>query len=667
MLSSGFGQTQGAADARFINYLMEHDHRWLMQSSGHESLMDPAMFWPQKNAEAFSDTFISFLPFYSLWRWMGLDWDSAYQACLLTLSVANFLGGFVLLRWGFKRGVFGASAGAFLLSFAVSRQWHINHLQLWVHVYITMAIVALIGLFRCPQTSQFRIKRLLWIVLFYMCLTAQFYGAFYLIFFFALCLAITVVVALMIPSLRRGVLLVLRWNWLALLFGAVCVAVACWPLARSYMEARKLGGPWSWQLVSNLLARPQSWIYVNKESWWYGWMDSMPFFSQLPTAQEQPVGFGFLSTIVVLGTVFWQRRLAWVKLLAIVSAVVIVLGTCITPQWSPWKLIYDFVPGGNGLRAVCRIALMLLYPGAILLAMFADKLWSLSPKWKVLGVAVVIACCLEQGSSSQVFDKQSKRQDVRAIAARVKPGFKAFYWTSHDEARNDELNVDAMLASLESGVPTVNGYTGRFPPKWTALFDLHIRLPEADEPALLRALERWCYIKQVRVEDIQWLPQPPRYRYMQIPLGEQMAVCQECWNGLFAEGWGKAGTIRWTRGNHCRMVFSLKGPFTTEEQYVLKIVCMANLAKTRAQVVLVSLNGRQIGAREIRQNGRKTLDFNLRADLLREVNTLVLDLPNALAESEYQVERDPGQAGLGIKMMELSRQSAGDSQPASSE
>src|SRR5262249_46817232 len=87
-----------------------------------------------------------------------------------------------------------------------------------------------------------------------------------------------------------------------------------------------------------------------------------------------------------------------------------------------------------------------------------------------LALVIVLLCVLEQVRPPGAYDRAAHRRDVLELAAVIPTDCQAFLVVPVRPLPSDkdvlELQVDALWASLETGVPTINGYSGRVPPGW---------------------------------------------------------------------------------------------------------------------------------------------------------------------------------------------------------
>jgi hypothetical protein len=215
---------------------------------------------------------------------------------------------------------------------------------------------------------------------------------------------------------------------------------------------------------------------------------------------EQRLGVGLVTTAVVIATLYRERRRPGVRLLGLVAISIIALAVMYRGGVTPWSLVFRAVPGANAIRAVSRIGILLLLPAAVALALFVER----GGRWRVALAALAL---LEQGQRLVSYDKQATRAQMLALARQVPASCPAFFYSPVGSARpNFETQLDAMWAALESGRPTVNGYSSNFPPGWDLL--QHNIAAEADRARLSAALEAWAKSRGIDPASLCWLRLP---------------------------------------------------------------------------------------------------------------------------------------------------------------
>ncbi len=137
-------------------------------------------------------------------------------------------------------------------------------------------------------------------------------------------------------------------------------------------------------------------------------------------------------------------------------------------QDSLWLGLFDKIPGGIGIRAVGRIVLLLLIPAALGLAVLVQFLEQ--KQWIGAAWAIVLVCALEQGITTESFDVVENQARIASVAQQIDRKREAFYYRPGENRDWNIYHLDAMWASLATGVPTINGYSGYNPPGWDGFF-----------------------------------------------------------------------------------------------------------------------------------------------------------------------------------------------------
>lgn len=132
-----------------------------------------------------------------------------------------------------------------------------------------------------------------------------------------------------------------------------------------------------------------------------------------------------------------------------------------------YKSLRDIVPGLNSLRSMTRIILVLLLFQAIFIAWAVDCLGAGKfRRWLLLFLPILMLEGMVLRPKS-CYDKAAEQAKVDRIAAQLKelPPRSVFFYLPAPEATGD-FNLYAMLAAQQTGMITVNGYSGHNPPGW---------------------------------------------------------------------------------------------------------------------------------------------------------------------------------------------------------
>ena len=91
------------------------------------------------------------------------------------------------------------------------------------------------------------------------------------------------------------------------------------------------------------------------------------------------------------------------------------------------------------------------------------------------------------------------------LARRIDPRWRCFYYSPrHSALPINQYHLDAMWAEIETGIPTINGYSGLAPPGWSPLYDADFK-EQPDLDRLGEALGEWALFHQMRRREIGWV------------------------------------------------------------------------------------------------------------------------------------------------------------------
>ena len=501
ILLSGFRRMQSDwGDTRLNNYILEHGYRWLLGIPGHEHFWSPPVFYPAQNTAAYSDVLIGVAPFYWLWRLLGFQPDTSFQLWLLAIATLNFVSAFVLFTRGFRCRPVAAAVGAMLLSFAAMRTAQVMHAQLLAHFYIVIAILAVLEIFRPEPTLRAGVpvieRRTWWVFALAAVCVAQLYSSYYYAWFLFFALLLAAVWALALPGTRARLLLTIRANLRALIAAAVISALLLAPLVAHYLRAEHEVGTRSFDVVESMLPRLQSWAYMGPDSWLYGWLAGVGPFHTLPMEHEQRLGLGLVTLVCAVTGLWMARRRRDVQFAIVVPLTMALVATEWPNGITTWHVVYSLVPGAAALRAVSRIGVALLFPASLGVALLVDALTRarrIPPSRTALalrrrdvrrralvGAAVVAAIVAEQVLRPPSYEKREGRERVARVESGIGAGCQAFLYTTIDGADDPwNYHADAMWASMNRGVPTLNGYSGNVPPQWN-FYDIRIHTAVVD-------------------------------------------------------------------------------------------------------------------------------------------------------------------------------------------
>lgn len=498
---AGFARLQtDLGDTRLNAYLLEHGWLWLTGAPGIR-LWHPAFYYPTPDTLAFSDLMLSFEPLFWPWRALGCDVVLGLQLWMISVAACNFLVCYVFLRRraGFDRP--GSALGSFVISFSASRIAQLGHQQLVPVFFVIGALWAVWSLAAAADAGAERGRP--WAVAaLFGCLVAQLYGGYYNFVFVLAVLVVAGVSALTAAASRRVFADLIRCNWRAFAAASCSAVVLALPAVSHYLEAAAMAGPRRPRAALDMLPRLASYLFVSDRSWWYGWMTDLPSIHDLPVRPEHAVGLGLITTGCLLW-VAWKTQVRPAVRLTI--TIVLGLGALVTMFPAGihlWGFTYHAFPPLQGIRAVCRIGMLLAIPAGIAIA------WMVSHRAPGFHgravITVALLACLEQGVTTHSVDVEVAEARVQAIVERVDPTAEAFLvlpkgaagpWVWHQ--------LDAMWAQQCTGVPTVNGFSGTIPPGWD--FEGFRLLRGGDLQEGRRRLDAWADLTGIDANRVQIL------------------------------------------------------------------------------------------------------------------------------------------------------------------
>ncbi|MGE4107896.1 MAG: hypothetical protein AB7F66_11830 [Bacteriovoracia bacterium] len=517
MLLSGFKMmVTDPGDSLLVAYILENSFQSLLGRTAH-GFWDPIFFYPVKNLSAYTEVLLGGAPVFWVFRGVGLTPYNAFKLWMLTVMSLNFWFAYLWLRRGVGVRTLAAGMGAFLFAFAAARSARLGHQQFMIHFYTVWIAWAITVLFRARPPEKVEAQK--WIAVFFVGIVGQLYGCFYLGWFLGIGLILLTLWALCFSFTRERLFMLAREYAPAILVGAFLSALALTPLVQHYLAARDASGYRSYEEAFWLQPMAQSWFFMGDNSWIYSWLVRIKLWAMIPIRGEQSIGIGLVTIFIVISEYVRRRKQLGFRLAGLLYLSLFLLSLKPPHVDRPiWYYVYQYVPGANAVRGVNRIAILALLPAALGFALFWDRLKFPTRRVRQAGVvALALFCVLEQGRTPFSFDSYASRERIEAIkgALRAEQGRRAcdyFYYSPvhrvHGPASPVEYHMQAQWASIETGVPTLNGYTGRVPTGWE-LFENEIVASKdggtPDRQRIRGKLDQWIKQHQLDGTKLCWL------------------------------------------------------------------------------------------------------------------------------------------------------------------
>ncbi len=462
-------------DARLNNYFLENIYQFLSGNS--ESLWHLGFFSPFPFVGGFSDNLLGASPLYLFFRSVDIQADTSFQLWYLGSYLANFCAAFYALG-RLKLSSFGACIGAVIFTFALPVTAHSGHAQLSYRFGVPLA-VAMFILFLQNRRWVYLLAAAGWTVW-------QFYCSIYIGFFLSLllmavggtflvfCLGIRVdhwrgflsdisgdCRAASFPSRVAALVSV------ALLAGAlVLLFYPYWQVTQLYDFER------SPEEIATMLPTPQSYFLSDISMLW---KSNSALFADLLMRHEHQMFAGALAlALAAMGFVVGIKSAAshFVLLLGggLIVLVILTLSVYGVTVWS----IFWGLPLFSSIRAVTRMDLVLLFPLGYLAGVSADYLENFRGRFSAVALPFLVVALLVEFSfvTAPTSTKSEWRERIHRKSATLPeelPPQAILFWAQEDGPPFAE-ELDAMWIALQRGRPTMNGYTGNYPPGYSYKF-----------------------------------------------------------------------------------------------------------------------------------------------------------------------------------------------------
>jgi hypothetical protein len=321
------------------------------------------------------------------------------------------------------------------------------------------------------------------------CVVGQTYCTVYIGYFLGLLLA--AVAAAGVLCLGRTIpwkdlLRPTRREFVARLAVVAVAAAALVPLIRPHRIAGKDSYPTAPGIIVQLTPKPLDWARPPAASVAWEGLGRVA----AATSDESRVSFhlfpGGLATLGLLGGLVCgvaavlspKFRSPAILLAAGIAVAVVLVGVIVlrAGSWSPYQHLLG-LPGVSAIRAPFRVVLVLLFPLGLLAGMLMEAVSSFWEWGRSAAAALALVAAAadhhvrppstgDGGLGRYAIADAIARREALAAAVRGAGRPAAFYaFPGAYRCGVDALavHVDAMWAGLDTGIPTVNGYTGHLP------------------------------------------------------------------------------------------------------------------------------------------------------------------------------------------------------------
>jgi hypothetical protein len=473
-------------DSQFINIILEH----LWQAVIGTVIWDsPIFFYPASRMLFGSETFISAGPIYWLFRFLGNNEYMSYQYWVYSCFVLNFISFFILLRLWIRNPLL-VIAGAFLFAFSLPRLAQVGHSQLLIQYFMIFAVYFF--------ARYLKEKRTIWFGLFVLFCVLQVYGSWYYAWFLFLLILIWGLVVFAKKSLRREAVVFIKGDIGTLFIYMGLGILMLLPILIGYFGLHFGSGSASYAEARDYLPNINSWFALRPEHWWNLIIPAkfQPDAGFLGHEKYLGMGLFFLPTVLLALFGFYKVGLPsesrLMRILVISAAVLFVISLKVGDQ-SLWVHVHSLVPAAKSIRATARIGLVIIPILIVLICLYGDRVQN--KKLKILLYVLICIVCFEQLSPSRMhFKLDSVEQVVERIRPQLDSNCKQFFVfdvLNRPPMERLFLTLAAMRVAIQTGIPTVNGYTGYYPKNYPSELSWNYSPPPKEREQIGRLIDTW--------------------------------------------------------------------------------------------------------------------------------------------------------------------------------
>lgn len=440
------------------------------------SVFDAPIFWPTDGTLGLSDTMLAYAPVYGAIELAVGGPVTALNVFALSLYVLSLVATYLLARW-----LLGATApsvvAALAFTFTSYSLGQQSHIQL-----LTFGLFPLGFLFLLRAMDRGR-----WVDL--VGFGAVTIGlAWSVATYFLLWMLVAPGVAL--------ALLVMGWRPTRAIVGraiatAVVIGVACLPIGILYAGTAEAHGiERTYDGISTLL--PRDLLTPAHANWLWG--DALDPIN----TSEIPGNHGYMMSLTAYacasvalvamarskgrpgrvversdGALVDRAHALWALLLVSAGSFLVALGPSVSGQPGPYRLLYNYVPGFDGLRVTSRLAVVGLLGIALLAALGVAEIarWLRSrSRWAPVAVIAVLSVAMmaevavhdvrraeawDSAEVTAVYDELARRPDGIVLELPIISELGSVNWPFVEAPR--------MSLAADDGLPRINGYSGSWP------------------------------------------------------------------------------------------------------------------------------------------------------------------------------------------------------------
>ncbi len=454
--------------------------------------------------------------FYAPLRFLGFDRFLSFQLTYVLLSALGFFGFCVLIDRTTTLDRLGKWLLAGTFTFANVLFLKFRHPQL-LNIYFLPWVIVLMHVALCARTTR---RRVLSATAGGLLTGLALYTAYYMFWFFLMMLPIfgLVFVAIQRRSLNRvRPLMTLKENADVVAGAVVGFGLAMIPFVITYLPSHGKAQAKPWAETLSYAARPGDIFNFGRTNMMWGRI-VRAIYNDGPRLKKTEISLALtpVLTLIFLSVVTSVIvRIAKTKLRSNKSDALLALAICAVfirivsvKFWfgSLWVVVWGFVPGANPVRAIDRIQILNVFVVAFVIALAIDELRTgnnrsgTSPSRQkgpgngihraigVVHLVLAIACVEQVNLDSSALNRTTENLLILRTSHPPKQ-CKSFFISDVSHLRLSwQNNIDAMIIATNTGLPTLNGYSGQPPEDF---------MGETEAPSYLALMQKYAVAHRV--------------------------------------------------------------------------------------------------------------------------------------------------------------------------
>ena len=486
---SGFNQTIGdQGDGRFVALVTDH---WYQVVNGDIGWKNLNIFFPTPETIGLSDLNILLSVPHLVFRFIGFDIFLAFLLSTIFITLIGYFSLYFLLTKYFNVEFFIAIFSSFLFTFSSPNVIALSsHPQLFTIYFLPSFLIGV------AQILQSKERKVLFIfgtfTLFGLIFSTSVY-----VFVFTL-ISLILFLLIYLASKIRKIKLNLRFSPKIIMYVIVAIfslLLGMSPGLRVYLPIREQSGGRDFSEIIEYIPSPLNIINIGSNNLvWSKVLNrfesylNIDFGSGELSLNPTPV---FVTITLILSLLSFNRNRLPIILFSTAALNFILISRF--GELIPWRIIHK-INGFDSIRAIGRFNLLINF---ILIMSFAISLnlifrRVIKHKLGILFVALIIL--MEQIQIDNNFSIIRSDQSVKIQLAKGLPKeCQVFYLNSSlTDIPQAFIQNDAFLVAQVSGLSTLNGYSGIYPPSWN--------LNSIGDPSYLGRVEE--YIKSRKIQGI---------------------------------------------------------------------------------------------------------------------------------------------------------------------